>query len=88
MYKIPTYINKPLTYVGLELIDVVLIYAAGFYSYVVESGLYLLISMTIVIWFIRKKKNSPQGYCKHLLYYVALYNPDIYPEYKQQEFLE
>lgn len=88
MYKIPRYINKPLTFLGLELIEVVLIYVAVFYSYIAESFLYFVITLSTVIWLIWKKRNSPQGYYKHLLYFVSLYRLEHYPEFSQQEFLE
>ena len=88
MYKIPKYINKPLTFLGLELIDVVLIYIAVFYSYIVSSTLYFFLSLAGVIWFIRAKKSNPQGFYKHVLYFVSLYRLDRYPHFHEQDFLE
>lgn len=88
MYKIPRYINKPLTFLGLELIEVVLIYVAVFYSYIAESPLYFVATLAAVIWLIWKKRNSPQGYYKHLLYFVSLYRLEHYPKFSEQEFLE
>jgi hypothetical protein len=88
MYKIPKYINKPLTFLGLELIDVVFIYVAVFYSYVVESPLYLILSLSGVVWFIQTKRKNPQGFYKHVLYFATIYKLDFYPSFMQQEFLE
>jgi hypothetical protein len=87
-YKIPRYINKPLTYLGLELIDIVAIYVGLFYCYIAESFVHTVLTIIAVIWFLYKKKNSPQGYFKHLLYCASLLKPDMYPDFSEQEFLE
>jgi type IV conjugative transfer system protein TraL len=88
MHKIPKYINKPLRFLGFELIDIVMLYVAVFYAYVAKSTIYLFLLLAAAIYFIQKKKKSPQGFCKHILYYLGLYKVDRYPAFSEQEFLE
>ena len=77
MYKIPRYINKPLTFIGLEMDEVALIYFAAFYGYAVESMIYFIILLVGVIWFIISKKRHPQGFYRHTLYFISLYRLDL-----------
>jgi hypothetical protein len=89
MYKIPRYINQPLKFLGrLELVDIATLYFAVFYSYLANSYIYTLFLLAAAIYFIQRKKKKPQGYCKHLLFYLGLYRPDRYPAFSKQEFLE
>jgi hypothetical protein len=88
MHKIPRYINKPLTFAGLELVELVLIVVAIFYCWAAESVLYFFLSAAAITWFIYKKRKSPQGFYRHVLYFCGLYRLDHYPDYSQKEFLE
>lgn len=88
MHKIPKYINKPLTFIGLELEEVALIVVATFYVYTAESWICFFLTTAAVFLFIRKKRKSPQGFYRHVLYFCGLYRLDHCPEYNQQEFLE
>jgi type IV conjugative transfer system protein TraL len=88
MYKIPRYINKPLTFIGLEMDEVALIYFAAFYGYMVQSPVHFILLLAGAIWFILSKKRHPQGFFRHALYFISLYKLDNYPNYSKQEFLE
>jgi hypothetical protein len=88
MHKIPRYINKPLTFAGLELVEWVLIFVAIFYCWAASSAIYFLMSAAAIAWFIDKKRKSPYGFYRHFLYFCGLYQLDLYPEYSQKEFLE
>ena len=88
MYKIPKYINKPLQFLGLELIDVVAIYAVILIVWIAKSWLYFLCLTAIVAKFIHLKKKNPQGFFKHILYFLGRYELDHYPAFSEQEFLE
>jgi uncharacterized membrane protein YphA (DoxX/SURF4 family) len=88
MHKIPRYINKPLTFVGLELVEVALIFIGIFYCWAAASVIYFFLTTAAIVWFIYKKRNSPHGFYRHVLYFCGLYELDHYPEYSQKEFLE
>jgi hypothetical protein len=77
-----------LQWFGLELIDFAAFYFAFLYSNLADSYIYTFLSLAAAIYFIQKKNKKPQGYCKHLLYYLGLYRPDRYPAFSKQEFLE
>ena len=88
MYKIPQYINKPLTFIGLELPEVVMIYVAIFFTYLSGSVVYFLIITGAVIWFIVVKRKNAQGFYRHALYFAGLYSLDLYPDFIKREFIE
>jgi type IV conjugative transfer system protein TraL len=88
LYKIPQYINKPLTFIGLELVEVVMIYVVVFLTYLSGSFIYFLVITGAVIWFIVAKRKNPQGFYRHALYFAGLYTLNIYPEFLKKDFIE
>jgi hypothetical protein len=68
--------------------EVLMLYLAVFYGYMVESPLHFLILLGAAVWFILSKKRHPPGFFRHALYFICLYKLDHYPSYSKQEFIE
>lgn len=88
MYEIPRYLNKPLTYVGMELEEILLIYFSAAYAFMVKSWLAFFVLAVISVFLIKLKRGRPPGYFKHLLYSLSLYKLNYYPDATRKSFIE
>ena len=88
MYPIPKYLNKPMTFIGLELDEVLFVYAAAFYSYVTQSIICFSIMIVGVFWYMKAKRKYPQGFFRQSLYFASLLELDGYPPFLEKEFIE
>lgn len=88
MYKIPRYLNKPLTYVGLEREEVILLYMCGGYGFLIKSWVAFFVGASLSICLIKIKRDHPPGFLKHILYSFCLYKMSYYPRGDQKYFIE
>jgi len=88
MYRVPRYPNKPLTFVGMEHDEVVLLFLGLFYAFAVKHIIVAAIAVGLTVWYVQIKRQNPPGFFKHGLYIVSMFELDHYPDCQRQEFIE
>jgi type IV conjugative transfer system protein TraL len=88
MYPVPRYPNDPLTFIGMEMDEVVIGFLGLFYAFAVKKFIVFLLVVGAVYLYVKAKRKYPPGFLKHGMYMVSMFELDYYPDCQRQLFIE
>ena len=86
-YKIPRFLHQPHRLVFLDSDEAGVLFLFLVLA-VLFGGVFWILFFTVPFVLIRKKRKSPRGYVKHLLYHVGLYDFKGAPSVFEKRFSE
>jgi len=86
-YKIPKYLHRPYQVLFLDSEDLGIIFFFFLFAFLF-GGIFWILFLVVPFMVLKKKRKSPRGYVKHLLYLLGLYDFKNCPSVFEKKFNE